>query len=181
MGSKTLFDTIIKEFFRTINTKAQAIKEYEKNEDWPAYTIEVHALKSTAKQIGAYSLSEKAASLEKAGNQKDSVMIHMQTDALLRQYGAYISVLSPYCNPGSAKKTDTKEISREKLLEYLKRIKVLSEDLNIDRIESIARKLEDYRISEIETSLLKKLLEATQNYDVTEIEKIIDEWKNILN
>ena len=181
LGSKTLFDTIIKEFFRTINTKAQAIKEYEKNEDWTAYTIEVHALKSTAKQIGAYSLSEKAASLEKAGNQKDSVMIHMQTDALLRQYGAYISVLSPYCNPGSAKKTDTKEISREKLLEYLNRIKVLSEDLNIDKIESIARKLEDYRISEIETSLLRKLLEATQNYDVTEIEKIIDEWKNILN
>ena len=181
LGSKTLFDTIIKEFFRTINAKAQAIKEYEKDEDWTAYTIEVHALKSTAKQIGAYSLSEKAAALEKAGNQKDSVIIHMYTDALLRQYGAYISVLAPYCNPGSAKKTDKKEMSREKLLECLEKIKTLSEDLNIDRIERIAHELEDYKFSENETALLRKLLEASQNFDVTEIEKITGEWKNILN
>lgn len=181
LGSKTLFDTIIKEFFRTINTNAQAIKEYEKNEDWTAYTIEVHALKSTAKQIGAYPLSEKAAALEKAGNQKDSAMIHLHTDALLRQYGAYISVLAPYCNPGSAKKTEKKEISKDKLKEQLNRIKALSEDLNIDSIESIAKDLKCYKLSEDETALLRKLLEASQNYDVTKIEKIIDRWKNILN
>lgn len=181
LGSKQLFDTIIKEFFRTINTKAQAIKEYEKKEDWTAYTIEVHALKSTAKQIGAYSLSEKAAALEKAGNQKDSVMIHLHTDALLRQYGAYIPVLSGYCTSGSEKKTSTKEISREKLSGYLDRIKTLSEDLNIESIESLTRELEDYRLSKSETTLLRKLLEASQNFDVTEIEKITDKWKNILN
>ena len=44
-------------------------------EDWTNYTVEVHALKSSSKQIGAIALSDKAAALEKAGNARDSLFI----------------------------------------------------------------------------------------------------------
>ena len=68
LGSETLFWSILKVFYKDIEKKAKLIKQLEEEENWTDYTIEVHALKSSSKQIGALSLSDQAASLEKAGN-----------------------------------------------------------------------------------------------------------------
>ncbi len=75
LGSEQLFWTILKVYYKSIEKKAKLIKSLEEQEKWEDYTIEVHALKSSSKQIGAGSLSEKAAALEKAGNAKDAVFI----------------------------------------------------------------------------------------------------------
>ena len=49
-------------------------------EDWKNYTVQVHALKSTAKIIGAKELSERALELEMAGKRED-------VNALRRNHG----------------------------------------------------------------------------------------------
>ncbi|MBR1627958.1 MAG: response regulator, partial [Lachnospiraceae bacterium] len=84
------FDLYVKTlaFFRdSIEKKADEIEELYRSEDIPNYTIKVHALKSTAKVIGAYDLSEKARLLEIAGNEGDMDFIrenHAPTMALYR-------------------------------------------------------------------------------------------------
>ena len=95
--NEELFWKTLKVYYRSIQKKAETIKAMEEQEDWTGYTIEVHALKSASKQIGAVSLSEKAAALEKAGNARDVAAIHRDTDEMLEQYLSYLPVLEPFC------------------------------------------------------------------------------------
>ena len=79
LGSEKLYWSVLKDYYHLIDKKVQLIDDLEKAEDWRGYTIEVHALKSASRQIGATTLSDMAAALEQAGNAGDAVMIHQQT------------------------------------------------------------------------------------------------------
>ena len=76
LGTEELFWSVLKVYYKAIEKKAKLIKTLEEAENWTDFTIEVHALKSSSKQIGAIALSERAAALEKAGNARDSEFIH---------------------------------------------------------------------------------------------------------
>lgn len=65
------------------------------NGDIRSYTIEVHSLKSTSRQIGADHLSGLAARLEKAGNYNDAEFIRANTDELIVQYHAVRGLIAP--------------------------------------------------------------------------------------
>ena len=78
--------TVLRVFRDTAEGKAEEIRECFNTEDWEGYTIKVHALKSSARVIGAKDLSELARSLEEAGNNKDIVTINKNTYELLKQY-----------------------------------------------------------------------------------------------
>ena len=96
LGSPQLYMTVLKDYYRVIKQKAELIKKYEQQEDWHAYTIETHALKSASRQIGATDLAESAARLELAGSRQDAALIHEQTASLLHDYLQYQSILQPY-------------------------------------------------------------------------------------
>ncbi|MBQ9631797.1 MAG: DegV family EDD domain-containing protein, partial [Lachnospiraceae bacterium] len=55
-------------FNRTIEERADEIEQYFNEKDYKNYTIKVHALKSSARIIGAREISAMAAELEEAGN-----------------------------------------------------------------------------------------------------------------
>ena len=59
------------------------IREKYKEEDWKNYTIMVHALKSTARMIGAMELSEKFYRLEQLGNAEDEKTLALETPDVL--------------------------------------------------------------------------------------------------
>ncbi|MBR0163285.1 MAG: DegV family EDD domain-containing protein [Lachnospiraceae bacterium] len=67
-GSQAVFDSALRLFYESAAQKADEIERYLENEDWENYTIKVHALKSSARLIGASALSEDAAHLEAMGN-----------------------------------------------------------------------------------------------------------------
>ena len=68
-GSIDGFLDALKIFFDSINSNADEIQKFFDDQDWKNYTVKVHALKSSAKIIGAMELSERARRLEDAGNQ----------------------------------------------------------------------------------------------------------------
>ncbi|MCR4909130.1 MAG: response regulator [Lachnospiraceae bacterium] len=82
-------------FHSAIESKADEIEEYYKAGDIRNYTVKVHALKSSARIVGAAELSEKAALLEDAGNENNTEYIRENTDELLRQYRSYKDILAP--------------------------------------------------------------------------------------
>ena len=53
LGSEKLYWSVLKDYYHMIDKKADLIKTLEEKEEWKRYTIEVHALKSISKQIGA--------------------------------------------------------------------------------------------------------------------------------
>ena len=68
LATEQLVEKTLRQFLEDALSKAEEIERYYKEEDWENYTILVHALKSSARMIGAGSLSEAAAYLEQCGN-----------------------------------------------------------------------------------------------------------------
>lgn len=177
LGSEALFWKILKEYYRVISKKIDKIKEYESTEDIKSYTIEVHALKSASRQIGATSLSEKAAFLEQAGNKNDIETIHAKTDEMLEQYDSYITVLSPFCDTDEEEENDGKEhITIENLQIQLDKIKNGAENLDQDSMEEALNELSKYSHPDKESELFKRIKDAIENIDVDACSQTVDDW-----
>ncbi|MDE7192608.1 MAG: PocR ligand-binding domain-containing protein, partial [Oscillospiraceae bacterium] len=61
LGTEELYLTVLKEYFDAIDQKSRTIRGHKEAERWRDYTVEVHSLKSTSRQIGAEHLADIAA------------------------------------------------------------------------------------------------------------------------
>lgn len=179
LGSEKLFRAVLKDFYRVIEKKHNQIKEAETKEDWSTYTIEVHALKSAARQIGAVPLSEKAAALEEAGNKKNAAMIHARTDEMLAEYKEYIPVLAPFCEEQETKR-DRGQIPEGKLRKLFADMRAAIDELDMDRMEEAAGAMKEYSYSGKQSELFNGLLDAVENIDVDACEELMEEWEKLL-
>ena len=94
MDAETLFE-IICQFYEDIPAKADEMERYMKAEDWENFTILTHALKNTARMIGALQLSEDARTLELLGDQGDTGQLREKADALLSDYRGWHTFFAP--------------------------------------------------------------------------------------
>ena len=181
LGNEDLFWSVLKVYYRAIEKKARLIKTLEEKEDWTGFTIEVHALKSSSKQIGAISLSDKAAALEQAGNARNSAYIHRHTDPMLEQYLGYRAVLKPYYPEEEETDTDKEQISDAGLLRCFADMRVAMEDLDVDRMESVVQEMKHYHYEDWQQEMFAQLKEAVEEIEVDNCEIILQEWENKLS
>ena len=178
LGSEDLYRIVLKEYCRTIKSKAKLIKELEEKEDWHGYTIEVHALKSASKQIGAFELAEKALLLEQAGNATDAELIHEKTDEALEQYLSYEKVLEPFCR--EERKDDFFKSATDEICQrFFGELREALDELDMERLEEIIGDMGDYRYGERQDALYAQLKEAADRFDVDCCEEIIWKWENL--
>ena len=85
-GSKEAYISVLSIFHETAEDKASEIRNAYEEKDWDNFTIKVHALKSSARVIGAKDLSQAAKELEDAGNNRDIDVIDRDIDDLLEDY-----------------------------------------------------------------------------------------------
>ena len=85
-GSADGYLSVLTVFHQTADAKSKEIKDYHDSGDIENYTIKVHALKSSARIIGASAIFELARDLEEAGKRKDTEYIDTNTDRLLDMY-----------------------------------------------------------------------------------------------
>ena len=88
-GSAEMYVNVIKFFVSSIDAKSEEIRKYYNEGDWDNYVAKVHALKSSARVIGADELSNRARYLELAGNDRDFAYIREHTGDVLAFYGSY--------------------------------------------------------------------------------------------
>jgi len=180
LGSEKLFWAVLKDYYNAIDKKAIHIRELVEKEDWKEYTIEVHALKSSSKQIGAVSLSEKAAEMEKAGNAGDIDKICLHTDEMLQQYREYLSVLEPFFSEGEDDSAEKEEISKEELCSLFAQMRDALDNLDSDNMESVVNTMHKYKYEGWQNELFNRLKDAVDEIDVDACEEIIDSWENKL-
>ena len=179
LASEALFWKVLKVFYNSIDKKVKLIKSLEEQEDWTNYTVEVHGLKNSAKQIGAISLSDKAAALEKAGNARDAWVIHTTTDEMLEQYAGYQSVLEPFCqdeDENSAKENITDDV----LQDLFGQMKEAMDNLDMDQMEQTIEDMGHYYYEEWQYELFTQLKEASEEMDVDRCEIILRNWEERL-
>ncbi|MDO4167381.1 MAG: PocR ligand-binding domain-containing protein [Eubacteriales bacterium] len=176
LGTEKLFWTVLKDYYRVIDKKSKLIQELMEKEDWKGYTIEVHALKSASRQIGAISLAEKAADMEMAGNARDVDRIRRCTDEMLQQYRGYLSVLEPFFREKPEEEDLKQEISRDILHALFAEMQEALDDLDIDGMESVISKMEQYRIEGWQQETFYRLKDSVNEIDVDACEEIIHQW-----
>lgn len=181
LGNENLFWSVLKVYYKAIEKKAKLIKSLEEAEDWTAYTIEVHALKSSSKQIGAITLSDRAAALEQAGNARNSSFIHKHTGRMLQQYLSYRDVFAPFCPDEQEEDTGKKQITIAVLLKYFADMRIAVEDLDMDKMEEVVREMNQYTYEDWQQEMFSRLKDAVEEIDVDSCEIILQEWENKLS
>jgi signal transduction histidine kinase/CheY-like chemotaxis protein/HPt (histidine-containing phosphotransfer) domain-containing protein len=179
LGNKKLYWSILKEYYRAIPTKSVRIKELESNGDYENYTIEVHALKSGSRQIGAMELGDMAAALEQAGHDGDIKTIKANTDIMLQKYVTYIDLLKPYCED-KEEKSDKLMSDKVKLEDLFNQMLGAVDELDIDRMEEVMVSMERYDYPDNQQEYFKELQVAVGNIDVDLCEEIISKWREML-
>ncbi len=154
---------------------AKEIEESLKAGDWDLYTVKVHSLKSSARLIGATTLSKKALALEEAGNAirsasaEDEVLSGKKEEAgkltaeLLSDYRTLLTKLSSFLGAGQAEEKE--EIDLETLQEFYDSVLELASVYDLDTIDAMLHKIEDHKIPDAESEKFEALKMCIRNAD----------------
>lgn len=104
------YRSVVSIVYKYADEKITKIKELLGAEDYPAYTIEVHALKSNAATVGAMKLADKARALETAGKQNDIATIRRDSAEFLDEYERFARDLGRYLEGGNAAAEDAEDV-----------------------------------------------------------------------
>ncbi|MBQ7678768.1 MAG: DegV family EDD domain-containing protein [Butyrivibrio sp.] len=93
-GTEESFRMVLKIFYDSVKIKSDELDGFYRAEDWENYTIKIHALKSSARLVGAVQLSEDAAALEQAGTEGNADYIRENHDRVMTDFRSYQQRLS---------------------------------------------------------------------------------------
>ena len=135
--------------------------------------VRVHGMKSTARVIGALTLSAFAQRLEDAGRGGDTETVEAEIDSFVEDYVALGEKLVQITSLDSEEIEDLPELSHEELTHYYTQIKKHLENADYDEIDSLGEKLSAHSVPEDEKEHVERILEAISMLDYDELEEII--------
>ena len=92
-GDAALYQIMLREFVQSADEKQSGLQVYYDAGDWKNYGVLTHSLKSSARMIGASSLSEAAAALEAAADREDADTIHARHGEMMMKFRALTEAL----------------------------------------------------------------------------------------
>ena len=176
-GSKAALMKTIRIFYRTIDSKADKIEQCLKEGLISDYVIEVHALKSSALLIGAVPLSEAAKELEGYGKQGKTELLEEKTPDLLAMYRDFKDILKPYADKEEAAR---QEASNGEWCQALQQIHQCIEQFDLDGVDRIMEKLEEYQIPECIRESMDQLRVYVADVSMEEIMELTDTMTGLL-
>jgi DegV family protein with EDD domain len=192
-GSEDSFKSVMKIFYDSIDLRADEIEGYYDSEDWENYTIKVHALKSSARLVGALKLSEDAEDLEMAGKENRIDFIRENTLDLLQQLRGFKEPLSELF--GEASKMEPPEAESPKAEpaeeaqvkaslcefdDFLMQSMYEALEQGIDQknealLAGTFKEMGDYQLPECCIETVEKLKEHFKNLDYEAMKKVLEE------
>ena len=169
-GSEDAFKTVLKLFYESIPAKTQELEDFYQQGDWQDYTIKIHALKSSAKLIGAMDLSEKAQDLETAGKEERIGFIRENHGLFMSAYEELkdhlAAVYKGEKEPEETSKESQKPLADEFLMSSVyEGFKEAAETMDCEALEMIMKELEEYAIPEKDRDTYEKLCEKAKIFD----------------
>ncbi len=95
-GDTELYREVLKEYADNAKERRALLHEYYGSRDWDNYGVYAHSLKSTSAMIGAGGLSELAARLEKASNDKDETVIDRYHERAMKLYDEVVGIIKRF-------------------------------------------------------------------------------------
>ena len=170
-GSEEAYLKFLRTFYTTLEDKALEIEKSYKSGDMEFCTIKVHALKSTARIIGARELSKLAEKLEEAGKKKDFKTFDEHIYELLSMYRQYKEDLA-----GLPKEQDLikkEPISDEALSDAYDALKTFASQMDVDAVKMILDELCTYRLLASDEEKIETINRKLLQFDWDGIEKLL--------
>ena len=167
-GSMETLKTVLKIFHEAVPEKTLEIEGYYSKEDWHNYTIKIHALKSSARLIGAGEIADDAQLLENAGKDGDIDYILKNHEALMQKYHELDKSIAPFFDGEADGEADSDErpVADEFLLESVyEGLAAAAEAMSCDEVDAILDEMSAYRIPESECAKYDKIRIAAEKYD----------------
>lgn len=140
-GSEKLFMELLGDFYKLIEPKSTKIEKCLADGLIRDYTIEVHALKNTARMIGALELSELFYQMEQLGNAGEQKVLEERTPEVLELYRSYKKVLEPY---GRVSQDGQQQVSAEAIRQTLMKLHDAMDSFDLDEADRTMKELENY-------------------------------------
>ena len=153
-GSQKLFVELLGDFYKLIEPKSTKLEKCLADGMIRDYTIEVHALKNTARMIGAMELSALFYEMEQLGNAGEQEQIKARTPEVLALYRSYKSVLAPY---GKMAQDAQEQVSYETMQQTLMRLHDAMDGFDLDGADAVMKELETYAFPEDMQPMMEQL------------------------
>ena len=158
-------------FYDTIDSTADTIEKAYADGDIRLYTVKVHALKSSARIIGAVSLSEEAQRLEDAGNNEDMGYINAHAEGFMADFKAFKEKLSRLREKPEDESKE--EIPQDELEGAYEAIRESIPQMDYDAVEMVLGQLKDYRLPKEDAEKMEKLGRMLKLLDWDGMEQLI--------
>ena len=179
LGSVDLFMTVMTEYYSAIDKKSDVIENHFNAGSIHDYTVEVHSLKSTSRQIGAMELADLAAELEKAGNENNVALIKEKTEKMLTMYRGMKEILGPHV-PHEEKK-ELVAAAKDDIIPLLDQLSEALDCFDTLAIDDVVEQLAGFSYpTEEQQDFFEQLRDAAEVSDIDTIAAIIPQWRDVL-
>jgi HPt (histidine-containing phosphotransfer) domain-containing protein len=135
----------------------------------------VHALKSSARIIGAKEFGEEAQLLENAGKAGNMDYIRAHHENFIETYRGFKVQLAKVFEEGLlAAENEKPEADMELMEAVYEELLAAAEEMDSDRLEEIIAEMDDYRIPETEVELYKKIKQAVEHFEYETILSLLN-------
>ncbi|MCR5767724.1 MAG: response regulator [Lachnospiraceae bacterium] len=171
-GGASQFIFSLNMFHDSIDENSDVIEKAYRQDDIKLATVKVHALKSSARIIGALKLSEDCQAMEDAGNRKDTEYINAHMDKLLSDYREYKNILSKL-DADEGSEEDKPEIPENELKDAYSALKDCIGQMDYDAVEMILSQLKEYKLQKSDEEIVQTLEKDLKLVKWEEMEEVI--------
>ncbi len=170
-GGVDPFVKSIKLFYDTIDENIDVLERSYRQSDIKLYTIKVHALKSSARIIGADKLSGLCQKLEDAGNSEDLDYIRDNREIMTDLYSSYKEKLKKLTREKSGE--ELQDIPEEELQEAYEALNEVIGMMDYEAVDMIVSQVKTYRLKDDDKAFFDELEKLLKKVDWDKMEELI--------
>ena len=171
-GDAESYLSLLKILYESIDEESSVLDGFYKDGNLNDYTIQVHAMKSSVRLIGASSMADEAQLLENAGKDGDEDYINQHHEGFISAYKSLKEPLSQVFAEENVEdetennvEDDMPEADAELMDTVYEEVKASAEANDAESIEAVFAEIEDYRIPDSDAELCQKIRSAAENSD----------------
>ncbi len=172
-GSAEGFMTALQSFYDSLKDNIRIIQENFDSGDVKNYTIKVHAMKSSARIIGANELSALAKDLEAAGDKEDMAVIVNDTPKLIRLAENLYGSLEKCFKVEEEDDSDLPLLSEDEWKDFLVTLSGFVEAYDIDDLKMMLEMMKGYHLPEEYAIIYKDIKDAAKGPDWAKLSELV--------
>lgn len=176
-GSRRLYLELLGDFYKLIGPKSTKLEKCLSDGMLRDFTIEVHALKNTARMIGAKELSELFYKMEQLGNARADDEIKARMPHLLKLYHSYQPILQPFARVQEKRKS----VSPDQIEEILQQMHLAVDNFDLDGMDAAMKELEGCELPEELQPMAEKLGAHVADVAMEDVLRLTDEMCRMLH